>query len=74
CLCTGQGLDADLMTSRAEVGKLYRSLGDTDGDGLRVMRGWRREAVGDALLQMIRAGTAVQFTWADGGLHATRIA
>ncbi|HYE20874.1 MAG TPA: ribonuclease D [Tepidisphaeraceae bacterium] len=73
CLCTGQGLDADLVTSRAEVGKLYRSLGDTDGEGLRLMRGWRRAAVGDALLQMIRAGTAVQFKWADGGLHATRL-
>jgi hypothetical protein len=71
CLCIGKSIDPDLVSSRAEIGRLHRQL--TAGEeprGLKIMTGWRREAVGDVLLSMIRDGARVELQWGSRGLQA----
>jgi ribonuclease D len=53
--CFGQGFDPNLVASRQEIGDLFRDAGGGgSGGGLRVMQGWRRAALGEKLLEMIR--------------------
>jgi ribonuclease D len=70
CLCAGQGIDPNLVTSRQEVGELYRMLsaGETPGD-LRILRGWRREAVGGKLLEIHRGTFKFSTQWDRQGLR-----
>jgi ribonuclease D len=57
-ICAGQQIDPNLVTSRQEIGELYRLLsGGKDPAKLRILRGWRREAAGQKLLD-IHAGKA----------------
>ena len=70
CLCAGQGIDPNLLTSRQEIGEFYRihSSGQTPED-LRILRGWRRQAVGERLLALLRGQTPVTLQWIDGAPH-----
>lgn len=53
--CFRQGVDPNLVSSRQEIGQLRRDLcGGGDPAKLRVMRGWRRAALGEKLLEMAR--------------------
>jgi len=71
CICIGKSVDPDLVTSRAEVARWYRSLADgSSGEDFRLMTDWRREAVGEPLLAMIRGGAKVEVEWAEGRLKA----
>jgi ribonuclease D len=58
CLCAAQGIDPALVTSRQEIGELHRALaaGNHSPTHLRVLRGWRREAVGQRLLDLMNGG------------------
>ncbi len=72
CLCIGQSLDPNLVTSRQEIGDLYRFLvrgGKEPNIGL--LKGWRREAVGQPLLRMVNDGHAIKLDWTQGSLRAT---
>ena len=71
CLCIGQKIDPDLVTSRSEIGRLHRQVlsGETPG-GLRVLSGWRYEAVTKTLLAMIEGTVRVDLEWREGGLVA----
>jgi ribonuclease D len=52
--CFGQGIDPALVASRQEITELRRRvLAGCDGEDLRVMRGWRREALGGKLGEWI---------------------
>jgi ribonuclease D len=66
-LCSGQGIDPALATSRQEIGELYRlHLASQSPDHLRILRGWRRQAVGQHLLNLLDAKTSVALTWKNG--------
>jgi ribonuclease D len=51
--CFGRGIDPNLVSNRQEIGDLLRELSARgDGGELRVMRGWRRAALGEKLMEM----------------------
>jgi ribonuclease D len=65
-LCASQDIDSNLVTSRQELGELHRHLAEgSDPSGLRLMRGWRLEAVGRQLTDMVRQKIALTVKW-DG--------
>jgi ribonuclease D len=68
-LCAAQGIDPALVTSRQEVGELCRLLfNNQKADSLRILRGWRRQAVGQPLLDLLYAGKPINFLWKDNAL------
>jgi len=68
-LCAGRSIDANLVTSRQEIGELYRHLlGETDPSGLRVMKGWRSEAAGKPLIELYAGKRKLISEWKDGRL------
>jgi ribonuclease D len=70
-ICAGQQIDPSLVTSRQEVGELYRLVSTgKDACSLRILRGWRREALGQKLLD-IHAGRADFSVRWDG--HALKL-
>jgi ribonuclease D len=71
CLCIGQKIDPDLVTSRQEIGRLYRQLlANKEPQGLRVLTGWRREAVMQTVLDMMKGNARIDLSWKDGALEA----
>lgn len=72
-LCIGRGIDSAVVTNRQEMTDFYWAA--TSGRSLEaspLMQGWRREFVGDLLLQLMRGEIAVEFAWNDTGLALTR--
>lgn len=72
CIAFGQSIDPSLVASRQEVGLLSRYLGSNrqqPAPDLRILRGWRREAVGRHLLAMVDDSAGARFQWADGALR-----
>jgi len=70
CLCAGQGIDPNLVTSRQEIGEFYRiHASGQSPEALRILRGWRRQAVGDRLLSLLNGQTPVTLQWIDGAPH-----
>ena len=62
-LCQNQSIDPAAVTSRQEIGDLHRALtGSESPDDLRLMAGWRREALGDRLVDLWKTRTPVTFT------------
>jgi ribonuclease D len=71
CLCVGRKVDPDLVSSRAEIGRLYRQiLGGKEPADLRLLTGWRREAVTNTLLELIAGRACVELQWREGALEA----
>lgn len=69
-LCFGRGIDPNLVASRAEIGQLYRHLTAAEkAADVRLLSGWRREAVGEALLAMFSGGGSVTMHWGEGTLR-----
>jgi ribonuclease D len=71
CLCIGQALDPNLVTSRQEIGDLYRFLtrgGKEPNIGL--LKGWRRQAVGQPIQRMVKEGQPIKLDWSEGSLRA----
>ncbi len=71
-LCAGRSIDPALVTSRQEVGELFRAL-EAGGDlpDLRLLRGWRRQACGQQLVDLFRGSGKLQLTWRGGHLQAS---
>src|SRR5205814_7930858 len=69
CLCIGRKIDPDLVSSRQEIGRLYRQLlaGESPA-GLRLLNGWRHEAVASTLLELIDGKVGVNLEWREGAL------
>src|SRR3954468_16815643 len=73
CICIGQKIDPDLVTSRAEIGRLHRQLSAGERPaGLRMLSGWRHEAVAATLLEMVEGKARVNLEWREGALEAHR--
>jgi ribonuclease D len=70
CLSAGQGIDPALVASRQEIGELYRLLAAGEDAGrLRILRGWRREAVGQKLLDIHSGRGQLSAAWQGQGLR-----
>ncbi|MGD0539928.1 MAG: HRDC domain-containing protein [Tepidisphaeraceae bacterium] len=70
CLCAAQGIDPSLVASRQEVGELHRLLSaGRDASDLRILRGWRREAVGNRMLELLKGQGELSLSWCDGILR-----
>jgi ribonuclease D len=70
-LCCGQSIDPALVISRADVVELDRLL-HSGGDlsAHRLFQGWRRDAIGDKLLSVVRDHKAVSLEWNENSLRA----
>jgi ribonuclease D len=72
CLCAGQSIDPNLIASRQEVGELFRAATGGEAVGTHpLMIGWRREAAGQAILDLIRGKLKMQLEW-NQTLRATK--
>jgi ribonuclease D len=70
CICIGQGIDPALVTSRQEVGEFVRQVNQgREPKENGVLKGWRRAALGDPLLDLMTRGGTVAVDWKDGALH-----
>jgi ribonuclease D len=70
-LCTGRGIDSSVVLSRQDCGELYRALaGGQDLTDLRVMKGWRREALGERLVRLYEGAETMSLGWSNGSLRA----
>ncbi|HEV7298904.1 MAG TPA: ribonuclease D [Tepidisphaeraceae bacterium] len=73
-LATGRQIDPALLTSRQEIGDLHRRLeAGEDASEMRVMTGWRREALGGPLLDLYQGRRTFSARWVDGSLKIEAI-
>ncbi len=72
-VCAGRSIDPALISSRQEVGEVYRavSTGLSPPDDARLLKGWRREAAGQTLLDLLAGRGSVRVNWADDGLRSS---
>ncbi len=64
-LCLGQSFDPNIVASRQDIAELDRALArGADVSHHRLMQGWRGEAIGGRLMQIIRDGKAFSMRWA----------
>ena len=63
-ICAGRSVDTAVVTSRQEVGEFFRTLA-AGGDmaGSRLMKGWRREALGEALVELFKGSKQFRVAW-----------
>ena len=68
-ICVGNAVDPAIVTSRQEMSDFYRAV-TTNGDvsRLRVMTGWRREALGEPLIKLVNGDGGMSLRWEDGSL------
>lgn len=72
CLCIGRKIDPDLVAGRQEIGRLYRQiLAGEEPQDLKMLNGWRKEAVTNTLLNLIKGNAKVELTWQEGALEAS---
>src|SRR5439155_24860726 len=71
CICTGKAIDPALVTSRQEIGDFLRHAASERGvEESHILQGWRREALGQPLLDLMTREGAVQLRWTDGALRS----
>jgi len=68
--CFSQRIDPNLVTSRQEVGDLWRAIvaepNPSEAKSLRILQGWRRIAVGQWLLDLLDGRAALKIDWRHG--------
>lgn len=71
CLASSRSIDPNLLSSRQEITDLFRYLTQQSDEPPKLLEGWRKAAVGDALWAMVKDQSTVKFAWRDGALaHA----
>ena len=72
-LSAGRSIDPSLISSRQEVGEVYRavSAGLAPPADARLLSGWRREAAGQALLDLMAGHLSITARWSDDALRTT---
>jgi ribonuclease D len=71
--CAGQAVDPALVSSRAEISKLYREIaarGIESANG-RVTQGWRKELLGGRLKAFLQGAGSMRFRWEGGALRSS---
>jgi len=71
CIAAARQIDPALVGSRQDIADFYHAATAADRSGLgdlRIMRGWRRAAVGDALVKLLAGENQFTLGWRDGGL------
>ncbi|MDB5293528.1 MAG: hypothetical protein JWL69_4769, partial [Phycisphaerales bacterium] len=72
CICAGLSLDPSLVASRQDVSDFYRHVtGKSKGDPPALLRGWRRQAVGELLTEFLAGKRKIGLAWAEEALRAT---
>lgn len=70
CICTGKSLDASLVTSRQEVGDLLHQVtSGREPTDSPLLKGWRRAALGQPLLDLLNGKRAVTLDWSEQALR-----
>ncbi len=69
-ICTGQGIDPALATNRAEIVELDRKLSAKRPlEDHRLLAGWRHEALGQPLLDLLAGKKRFDLQWDQAGLR-----
>jgi ribonuclease D len=69
-ICVGNQLDPAVVTSRQEMSDFYLAIASNgDLSDLRLMKGWRREALGEPLVQLVAGELGITLKWSDGSLR-----
>lgn len=69
-ICAGRSIDSAVVTSRQEMSDFYWAVvANNDVSELRLMKGWRREALGEPLLKLVNGNAVVSLRWVDGSLQ-----
>ncbi len=70
CLCAGQSIDPAILTSRQEMADFYRPLSTRqDVSQSRLMKGWRRAALGEPLSRLVDGSGDLNLRWEKGSLR-----
>lgn len=71
-LASGQGIDIAVAASRQEVNEFYLHLTDPGRAATphRLLSGWRKEALGDALRGLLASKNRIEFSWVEAALRA----
>ena len=71
CVCAGQSIDVAVVTSRQEINDFYQFLtAPSNGHTHRLLNGWRREALGETLVQLLKDNARIELAWPNGALKA----
>jgi ribonuclease D len=71
-ICAGQSIDPALVTNRGEIVELDRRLAKNESlDDMRLMKGWRREALGEALVDLVQGKRQFTMSWNKTALRVT---
>jgi ribonuclease D len=70
CVCAGRGIDPALVASRQDLNEFWQALREGAGtDGHKLMTGWRREALGQPLTDLVKGSERFRMEWSDGSLR-----
>lgn len=70
-ICTGQGIDPALATNRGEIVEFDRRLASKESlDDLHLLKGWRRQALGQPLLDMLHNNRPFTLTWDSAAMRS----
>jgi ribonuclease D len=73
CICAGRGIDPALVASRQQASELFHALAENAPTAdLPLLQGWRREAAGQALLNLLSGKSIVELAWADSLIAQSR--
>ena len=71
-LCAGQSIDVAVATNRQDINDFYQHLTHPQADAPphRLLTGWRREALGGTLADLVKGRGTIELTWPEGALRA----
>ncbi len=70
-LSFGRGIDVSLVASRADITEFVQHWEDEEAlRGLPLLNGWRLQAIGEKLLQLIRQGATSALRWDGNRLYS----
>jgi ribonuclease D len=72
-MCMAQGIDPQIVFARTDMAEFTRAMSNGgELDKLRIMQGWRKEVVGQWLVDACRSGEATAFACPEGRLAVVK--
>lgn len=70
--CAGQGVDVAVVTNRQEINEFFQQFSGPRQAEVphRLLSGWRKEALGETMLQLISGRARIELSWPDGSLRS----